>query len=54
VNDFNMGNCLLPLCPLYTSKQTAAGLNKVSIINVTVSFEALNTKMKFTLLYSVH
>jgi hypothetical protein len=38
----------VPHFPLYTSKCTAVGLNKVSKINPTVSFEAICTNLKLT------
>jgi hypothetical protein len=38
----------VPHFPLYTSKWTAVGLNKVSMIIPTVSFEAVSTNLKLT------
>jgi len=40
--------------PKYASKWTAVGLNKVSMINPTVSFEAVITNLKLTLLCYVY
>jgi len=44
----------VPHFPLYTSKWTAVGLNKLSMINPTVSFEAISTNLKLTLLCYVY
>lgn len=44
----------VPHFPMYTSKQTTVRLKKVSTINSTVSFEAVITNLKLTLLCYVY